>query len=305
VKIKGILTGGPYPELQGAYKIPSTGGYTSSIDFEGKGIFGSSSNKHKFDAKVYRDGEADNPLYTISGNWDSTFIIHDVGKAQDIETFDLSTATTTQITTDLLSEQDPWESRLAWRDVREALQRGNMQAAADAKSKLENGQREMRRHDGDGRDWERLFYRADNIDQVAEQLARGIGQSVDPTETVAAWKFRIDDWKEGKFRRPYRGHTLPDNGHVEVQRQANMDEETTQTNDQLAETVQASVAQRGGNFSNTAPLTSDPREAPTQDSSLASPKSHQSGNEMGGMTTEERSQVEDFLRERHSSSARP
>lgn len=302
MKVKGILTGDPYPELQGAYKIPSTSGYSSSIDFEGKGIFGSSSNKHKFDAKVYRDSEADKPLYTISGNWDSTFIIHDVGKVRDIEIFDVSTATTTQITTDPLSEQDPWESRLAWGDVREALQGGNMQAAADAKSRLENGQREMRRHDGDGKDWDRLFYRAENVDEVTEQLARGIGQSVDPKETVAAWKFRIDDWNEGRFRRPYRGRSVPDNSHGEVQKQANMGEEATQTNGQLAETVQASVAQRGGDVSNTGSLASEHREAPTQDSSLASPES---GDQIGGMTTQEKSQVEDFLRDRYSSSANP
>lgn len=300
MKIKGILTGGPYPELQGAYKIPSTSGYTSSIDFEGKGFFGSSSNKHKFDAKVYRDGEADNPLYTISGNWDSTFIIRDVGNAQDIETFDVSTAPTTQITTDPLSEQDPWESRSAWCDVREALKRGNMQAAADAKSKLENGQRQMRRYDGDGKDWDRLFYRADNIDEVAEQLARGIGQSINPKETVSAWKFRIDDWNEGKFRRPYRGHILPDNSHGEEQRQSSVDERTTQTNGQLEETVQGSVAQRGVNVNDTGPVIREPREAPTQGSSLAP---QEAANEIEGMTAQEKSQVEDFLRERHSSSA--
>lgn len=303
MKIKGILTGGPYPELQGTYKIPSTSGYTSSIDFEGKGLFGSSSQKHKFEAKVYRDDEVDNPLYTISGNWDSTFTIHDVTKVQDIETFDVSTAKTTQIITDPLSEQDPWESRLAWRGVREALEGGDMQAAVDAKSKLENGQREMRRHDGDGKDWDRLFYVANDLDNVAEQLAKGIGQSIDTNETVAAWKFRIDAWNEGKIRRPYRDDTRPDNSHGEVQTQADKDDETSRTNGQVAEPTQASVATvKGEKLCDTGAISSKPQEVPPQDSS---PAGGETGNEGEGMSTQEKSQIEGFLKDIHSSPAQP
>jgi hypothetical protein len=301
VKVKGILTGGPYPELQGSYKIPSTSGYTSSIDFEGKGIFGAASKKHKFDAKVYRDGDPDNPLYTISGNWDSTFVIHDVAKARDIETFDVSTARTTQITTDPLSEQDPWESRLAWRDVREALQRGDMQATADAKSKLEKGQREMRKHDGDGKDWDRLFYGAGDVDEIASKLARDIGQSIDPKETVAAWKFRVDAWNQGKFRKPYRGDVLPDNSHGKEPKQVHKVDESTHMNGQAVDTAQALVNHRGEAGSDTVPLSSQYQEAPAQGSSLASPET---GNSIQGMGAEEKARIEDFLRDRHSSSAR-
>lgn len=303
MKIKGILTGGPYPELQGTYKIPSTSGYTSSIDFEGKGLFGSASKKHKFEAKVYRNGQADNPLYTISGHWDSTFVIHDVGKAQDIEEFDVQTAKVTQLMTDPLSEQDPWESRLAWRDVREALQKGDMQGAADAKSKLENGQREMRKLDGDGKDWDRLFYGADEIDELAEQLAREVGQTMDPKETVAAWKFRIDDWNEGKFQRPYHGGIVPDNSHGQVQRPKDMDGKHFQSNGQPVENTHQVFSRGVGRPDDNESPTSGSHlaEAPPQGSSLAP---LESGDEIGGMGDEQRSQIEDFLRDRNSSSKR-
>jgi len=247
---------------------------------------------------VYRDGEDDKPLYTISGNWDSTFTIHDVSKARDIETFDISTAKTTQIITDPLSGQDPWESRLAWRGVRQALESGDMQAAADAKSKLENGQREMRRHDGDGKDWNRLFFVASDIDQVAEKLAKGIGQSFDPIQTVAAWRFRIEAWNEGKIRRPYRGDTRPDNSHgeleVQVRGQADPDNDSRQTKRRV-------VQVRGDEAGDSGAISSHPRGAPPHDSTLAVSETE---NEGGGMSMPEKSQVEDFLRDMHSSASR-
>ncbi len=211
VKVKGILTGGPYPELQGTYHIPSTNGYMSTIEFGSKGLFSSSDKKHSFEAKVYREGEADMPLYTVSGNWDGVFVTRDVSKDVQIEKYDVQTAKTTPLTTEPIEEQDPWESRLAWRGVREALERGDMQGAADAKSKLENGQREMHSADKDGKNWNRLFYTAGQRDEIAEALARKIGQSFDPTDTVAAWTFRLRDWQDGKFRKPYHGGLRPDN----------------------------------------------------------------------------------------------
>ncbi|KAK5269323.1 hypothetical protein LTR99_006757 [Exophiala xenobiotica] len=211
VKVKGILTGGPYPELQGTYHIPSTNGYMSTIEFGSKGLFSSSDKKHSFEAKVYREGEESRPLYTVSGNWDGVFVTHDVRKDVQVEKYDVQTARTTPLATDPIDEQDPWESRLAWRGVREALERGDMQGAADAKSKLENGQREMHSADEDGKNWNRLFYTAGQRDEIAETLARKIGQAFDPTDTIAAWTFRLREWQDGKFRKPYHSGLRPDN----------------------------------------------------------------------------------------------
>ena len=39
IKVKGILSGSPYPELNGNYRIVSTNGLTSEIDFSGRGFF--------------------------------------------------------------------------------------------------------------------------------------------------------------------------------------------------------------------------------------------------------------------------
>ncbi|EXJ81648.1 hypothetical protein A1O1_07713 [Capronia coronata CBS 617.96] len=216
VKIKGILTGSLYPELHGTYRIPSTSGHSSSIEFGGTGFMAAWDKKHSFKAKVYRDDEAETkPLYTVNGYWDGVFTIHDTRKGVDIETFDVRTAKTTPLTVDSLADQDPWESRFAWRAVREALERGDMQGTADAKSKLESGQREFRKSDDGGRNWRSLFYEVrDNNDPVAEQLARQIGRTLYPAETLGAWKFRLNEWRDGKFKKPYHGHLKPDNTHV-------------------------------------------------------------------------------------------
>ncbi len=215
IKLKSILTGKPYPELEGTYYIPSTNGYMSCIDFSGTGLFSSSDKKHSFEATVYQEGEEANPLYAISGHWDGQFTSHDYGKDVDIETFDVMTAKTTPLITAPLSEQDPWESRRAWQGVREALESGNMQGAVDAKASIENGQREMRKTDNDGKDWRRLFYEAGpNADEVAARLAEKIGLKFDPEDTVGAWQFRRQAWEHGEFKKPYYGNLVPDNSHV-------------------------------------------------------------------------------------------
>ena len=206
------MSGSLYPELEGSYTIPSTSGYTSTIDFSGKGLFSSSDKKHSFEARVYRDGEEESFLYTISGNWDGQFTIHDCARDAYVETFDVTAAPTTPLKTGPLEDQDPWESRRAWKDVREALQTGNMQAAADAKAAVENGQRRMRKTDDDGKRWNRLFYRAEaQTDEVTLSLSRKIGVHFKPEDTVGAWKFRRREWDEGVFQKPYHGDSTPEN----------------------------------------------------------------------------------------------
>ncbi|KAH0844937.1 Protein kes1 [Fonsecaea pedrosoi] len=224
IKIKGLLTGSPYPELQGTHHIPCTSGYTSTIDFSGRGLFSGADRKHSFEARVYRDdrhsdddeeeGHA-SPIYTVSGHWDGQFVIRDPRQDIELETFDVTTAATTPLVTDPITEQDPWESRRAWCDVREALQRGDMQGAADAKARVENGQREMRKTDGDGADWQRLFFQpGSRASEVAVSLAQKVGLVLNPEDTVAAWSFRRDEWDGGRLRRPYHGDLRPDNSHA-------------------------------------------------------------------------------------------
>ncbi len=53
MKVQGILTGSPYPELQGSYSIVSSSGYTAVIDFSGKRMLGLAGQKNHMHAAVY------------------------------------------------------------------------------------------------------------------------------------------------------------------------------------------------------------------------------------------------------------
>ena len=223
VKVKGILTGAPHPELTGSYKISSTSGYTSNVDFTpSKSMFSlssSSSPKDSFHASLHHDSSGpDKPLYTISGQWTDSFTIHDCTTDTDVETFSTSAPTpgrAKEITVPTLSEQSPWESRHAWSDTTSALNRGDMQGASDAKSKLEQAQRDMRKREAgganqaqkenEGESWERCFFRSVQTDEVFEDLARRAGEEKHVHETMGVWKV---DWEAVRSKkRPYREGT--------------------------------------------------------------------------------------------------
>ena len=217
LKVKGILTGTPYPELSGSYKISSTTGYVSTIDFtQSKSLFSpstytaSSHPQDHFVETLYHDSTgSDKPLYKIEGQWTDSFTIHDCTTNRDIETF--STASPSPgharpITVPDISEQSPWESRRAWADVVAALNTGNMQGASDAKSKLERAQREARKREAadhphgtqepgekqDGADWQRCFFRSVPSDEVFENLASMAGEGTRIEETLGIWKVKWD-----------------------------------------------------------------------------------------------------------------
>lgn len=314
VKIKGILTGSLYPELHGKYHIPSTSGHTSSIEFGGgggKGWFSGWEQKHIFEAKVYRDDEANNkPLYTVKGNWDGMFTIHNARKGVDVETFDVRTAKTTPLTIEPLTEQDPWESRVAWREVREALERGDMQGAADAKSKLERGQRAMRERDAEGRGWRSLFYESsDSNDTVAEHLAGKIGLSLNPAETLGAWKFRLKDWQDGKFKKPYHGDLRPDSTLVSTDGGNKQSPDTYSNHKQANGTGSINgmaPPQPAATRTNSGTSTASKRPAPGKANVNEAPRLGNRGGfnsndgclGAGGMTSTEEIQVESFLKDK-------
>jgi oxysterol-binding protein-related protein 9/10/11 len=301
VKVKGILTGTPYPEISDTYYIPSTNGFISSIDFTEKGLFGSSDKKHLFEAKLYKEGDEDHPLFTVNGNWDSEFTIYDVREGKDIETFNIVTAESTQLTTEPLEDQDPWESRAAWKGVREALEKGNMQATSDAKNILENGQREMRKQEGgnDGDSWSRIFFSNLGEDAVATSLASKIGQKIIPHETCGIWKFNLKAWEKG-IPKPYHGDLRPDNTSAETAsaKQLNGGNSAAPEHNQITNS--------GEQFSGSASSSVEKRESPSQDlqpqpQPNIDTKDVETG--VGGMSLKEQTAVEDLLRNQYSSQA--
>ncbi|EGP88373.1 uncharacterized protein MYCGRDRAFT_92595 [Zymoseptoria tritici IPO323] len=212
IKVKGILTGSPYPELDGNYTLASSSGYVAEVDFTGKGMLGLSGKKNHLSAHVYAPGDDKrkdkNAVFSVDGSWSEGFEVKDsAGKV--VDSYDVASAQPEPFRALPLEQQDPWESRKAWNGVITAIDEGNMQGVADAKSEVENAQREMRKRDGLREEqWTPLFFEQTKGWEEAERLVvlekDSAGMETEKTEGV--WRFRKD--KAG-LQRPWRGELTP------------------------------------------------------------------------------------------------
>lgn len=210
VKVKGLISGTPHPELHGTYHISSSTGYISEIDFSGKGFL--SGKKHSLDAILYEMNDKMNPLYTVTGQWNDQITIRDKNN-EDIETIDINTLQPTPMDVEDLSNQDPWESRKAWAHVIAALHRGDMQATVNEKSKVEKAQRELRKlEETKGLKWKPLFFRNTDEDPVFQKLAGPVGVSLESDKTVGVWKLDLEAAKN--IKKPFHGSLGPAGGRV-------------------------------------------------------------------------------------------
>ena len=159
-----------------------------------------SGTKNRFEASLYRAGDADKkPLYTAKGGWNDRFTMHDVASGTDLETYDTNTEPAAPLNVAPIDEQDPWESRRAWRGVIDALNQGNMQATSDEKGKVEQGQRAMRKRQGLGEtEWGAIFFKNVDGDEVFERLAEPIGAELGKEKTVGVWSLITtgQGWRE-------------------------------------------------------------------------------------------------------------
>lgn len=212
VKVQGLLTGTPYPELVGSYQIASSSGFVAEIDFSGKKLFGMSGKKNGLQASLYGpdDESRKKPLYTVEGTWNDKFTIRDETMGKDVETYDTSANPATPLEVADMEVQDEWESRKAWGDTIQSLNAGQMQAVSDAKSKVEQGQREMRRQEEQkGEKWEPVFFRSDSQDERFSKLGGIAGISAEEDAQYGFWKF---DWdRADKARKPFHGSVKPSN----------------------------------------------------------------------------------------------
>jgi len=211
VKVSGLLTGTAYPELSGTYEIVSTNGFVSEIDFSGKKMLGLSGSKNHVSAAVYSMQDRKRALYTVEGSWSDRFTIRDEVAGRDIETFDCKVAQPSPMKTIPLEQQDPWESGRAWRGTIDALNAGQMQAAADEKSKVEEGQRAMRRDEEDsGNVWQPLFFQKTEKDKRFERLSALKGKKERLETRLWVWNREMTR----KVMSPFHGELRPDNGRV-------------------------------------------------------------------------------------------
>lgn len=211
--VKSILSGSPYPELTGNCFISSSSGYTSRIDFEGKGWFGTG-KKNTLGAVLYRTGDEKHPIYEVTGQWNGSLTFHDCIAKKDLETVEIETLDTTYISTAPISKQDPWESRRAWNGVIEGITKQDMKKTSTEKSRIEEAQRDLRRIEKEnGVLWPRLFFEREGTDHVAIELLDTIGETLHVDRTNGVWKF-IGPGAAAKIQKPFHAGLEP-TGQVE------------------------------------------------------------------------------------------
>lgn len=211
VKVRGFLSGRLYPEVLGTYTLVSSAGFVSEMTFTGAGVF--RGKKNSFEAKMYRKDDAKKtPIYEIAGSWSEGWTVKDSKTGEVLEKYDVDAVENRPSPMDIapLEEQDPWESRRAWRGVAEALERGDFGKTVEEKSRLEQAQRRMRAEEKErGEAWEPLlFKRREGAEhEVFHRLAEGTGWVLQEEKTKGVW--RVDDDKIAKAQRPFRGGVSP------------------------------------------------------------------------------------------------
>lgn len=192
--IESLIYGTPFVELEKTTKIASSSGYVAKIDYSGKGWL--SGKKNTFTASLYKASEGEKkPLYTVDGQWSDTFTIKDTRTKEVVDRWVVKDNATTPLTLAPLDQQDLYESRRAWADVADNINKGDMDAVSGYKSRIENAQRELRRVEkSEGREWERRFFNCieeKDDDPLFKQVASTIdfASSIEADKTGGIWRF--------------------------------------------------------------------------------------------------------------------
>ncbi|PSR90329.1 oxysterol-binding protein [Coniella lustricola] len=211
VRVRGLLSGRLYPEVQGTYSIVSSSGFVSEITFTGAGMFRGS--KNMFQAKMYRKDDANKTaIYEVAGCWSDGWTVKDSATGQLLEKYDVDALDNQPARMNIkpLDEQDEWESRRAWRGVADALRRGDFRNAVTEKSRLEEAQRRMRADEAKlGTTFEPLLFRRKGGEEhdVFHELAKGTDWQLQAERTKGVWQ--VDDQKTTGIQHPLRGGLTP------------------------------------------------------------------------------------------------
>ncbi|KAF1348169.1 hypothetical protein BDV97DRAFT_217760 [Delphinella strobiligena] len=186
--IEGLITGSPYVELNKSTYIISSTGYTSRVDYSGKGWL--SGKKNSFTAALFPNGNEKQTLYTVEGQWSDKFEIKDANK-RIVESYNAKATPKTPLTIAPIDEQHPLESRRAWKKVADAIIKGDMDTTSSEKSLIENQQRAMRKQEKEeNREWERRYFKQKERHELYERLAKEIpGGEIDSDKTNGIWHF--------------------------------------------------------------------------------------------------------------------
>lgn len=189
--IEGLIYGSPFVELEKTTRIASTSGYVIKIDYSGKGWL--SGKKNNFFASLFKASEGEkHPLYTADGQWSDSFTIHNT-RTGEADTFPAKSVKISPLHLANVKDQDPYESRRAWHDVAQAIDKGDMDAVAQSKATIENAQRALRKEEKEkGIEWKSRFF--NRIDEREDAVLAKLGRladytSIEPDKTGGVWRF--------------------------------------------------------------------------------------------------------------------
>ena len=204
--IEGLWGGAPFVELNGNTYITSSSGFTSKVDYSGRGWLSGKSNS--FAATMYADGKPKDSLYFVDGQWTGEFTIRD-GKKNIVDAWKAKDNPTSPFAIAPLEQQDPLESRRAWQKVAEAHKKNDMNTLSYEKSIIEETQRDLRKKErAEGRDWERTFFARLAKDEPFDKLGAKINVTAEADKTGGVWRY--DPTKAQNAEPPYRPGVMPE-----------------------------------------------------------------------------------------------
>jgi oxysterol-binding protein-related protein 8 len=133
-------------------------GLVADIEFKTKGFISGTYNA--ITGKIRRDTPNSEALYEISGKWTEEMWIKNIRSGERELLFNAEGAKHTPCQVRPLEEQEERESRRLWAKVTQAIIKRDQNTATEAKSAIEDRQREeTRTRDADGVTWHPRFFK--------------------------------------------------------------------------------------------------------------------------------------------------
>ncbi|KAI1366648.1 Oxysterol-binding protein [Xylaria arbuscula] len=234
--VRGLLSGHPYPELEGLCYISSSSGYLATVEFTGKTslVGGGSRNSVRAEVVCVRENEGESggggggggkggrrKLFEVTGQWSGRLVFRDCVKDEVIEEFDVADVPASEVRVKPIEEQSPWESRRAWAGVAEGIRAGDMRRVCAEKAEIEEAQRDIRRAEemaGDECRWSTVFFREMQESREFEVLASVIpdpeARRLLKDKTAGVWEFVGPEVAERLISRGVYHRSLEPRGQV-------------------------------------------------------------------------------------------
>lgn len=166
LRIDGLWYGSPYIELWDKTNIQSSSGWSSVLEYKGKGYF--SGKVHTVKATV-SPPHSFSVKHTIEGQWHT--------ETKNTKTGVVFTDVTTpkeEVIAGPVEEMEEFESRKLWGLVSQGIREGDYETASREKSKIENDQRQKRKDEAAaGTPWPLKHFNKLEFDPVYQRLASG------------------------------------------------------------------------------------------------------------------------------------